>query len=350
HPRGWVWLIPLAGDRASVGFVTTLERFRADGPPADLSRYHADALRELPEHEALFGAATRIDYRGDGQLVRSVQEYSYQCARVEGPGWALCGDAAGFVDAILSIGCFVAQAHAQFLACALATALDAPERERFALECYETVVRENLAAFRAVAHMFYAFNDTATEFWAACRDELRKGTLIPDARDKEASLAFFSGFSARNALYDTALGSLGGTFLTDVGGQLFKREALFKEDPMGERAAWAKRLARSDRALRLARGVELRPFALPRVEDGRLAPLTRVELSVDGHRRHLYVPDALAPAVRAFDGTRSIAAIARELAAGDAHAEAAYRTEAMKLAYRLLCMGALEDQGARGAA
>lgn len=337
HPRGWIWVIPLAGDRASVGFVTSVDTLRADAP-RDLEAYLREALRQIPEHDALFGDARLVDYRGDGRLVHSVQEYSYQCERLHGPGWALCGDAAGFVDAILSIGCFVAQHHAQFLACALASVLDGVD-EGLALESYALSARENLAAFRAVAHMFYAFNDSATEFWASCSEQLRASTLVPTDRDREAALAFFSGFSARSALYEQAVSALGGTFLQDVGAQLFGDEALFRDDVVGEEAARARELVRADAKLALREGVARRRFLLPWVEIGRLAPVERVEL---GDRRHLYLPEALAGALPRFDGTRTVSEIGAALAEGAVEPREA-RAEAMKLAYRLLCMGALEE-------
>ncbi len=350
HPRGWLWVIPLAGGRASVGFVTSVEQLRADAPE-DLERYYREALAEIPEHDALFGRARLVDYRGDGRLVRSVQEYSYQCARLYGPGWALCGDASGFVDAILSIGCFVAHSHAQFLACALASVLDGAD-EALALESYATSVRENLAAFRAVAHMFYAFNDTATDFWRACSAQLRASTLVPDARDREAALAFFSGFGARSGVYEEAVGSLGGSFLSDVGQQLFGDEALFRDDVVGAEAARARALVRGDARLVLAPGVRTRDFLLPRVSAGRLAQATRVELEADAGTRHLHVPVALAGALPLFDGSRTVTEVGDALAPadagrGDAGRRGPLHAEAMKLAYRLLCMGALREAGAR---
>lgn len=340
HGDGWVWVIPLAGDVASVGYVTSVERLREDAPD-DVEAYYRDKLRALPEHDALFGDARLFDYRGDGRLVRTVQEYSYQCERVHGPGWALCGDAAGFVDAILSIGCFVAMHHAQFLACALASVLDGDD-ESFALESYATSARENLAAFRAVAHMFYAFNDSATDFWAECSAQLRRSTLVPDAQDLSAALAFFSGFSARSALYEPAVAALGGTFLRDVGEQLFGDEALFSGDVIGREAARARDVVRSDPTLSLADDVRTRPFALPHVARGRMARVVRVEVGDGEALRHVHLPEALAPALDLFDGARRLSDVARELAERPEELDR-YRGETLKLAYRLLCMGALRE-------
>src|SRR4029079_9734838 len=108
---------------------------------------------------------------------------------------------------ILSIGCYVAQTHAQFLACALRSILDGEVDEETALGCYAKTVRDNLSAFRAVAHMFYRFNTSMSEWWQACSAQLRKSTVVPEEGDKQSFLAFFTGFSARSAIYEEAVNS-----------------------------------------------------------------------------------------------------------------------------------------------
>jgi halogenation protein CepH len=103
HPRGWMWVIPISLNEASVGFVTSLDTWaelKAErGTRLDPAEIYREALTELPEYEALFSEAEIYDHRGDGRLVHTIQEFSFSSEPLWGPGWALCGDAAGFVDA-----------------------------------------------------------------------------------------------------------------------------------------------------------------------------------------------------------------------------------------------------------
>ncbi len=349
HPRGWVWVIGLRNGLTSVGYITSLASYRADRP-ANHAAYYADILKALPEQRALFENSSLVDYRGDGRLIHTVQEYSYFAANVHGPGWALCGDASGFVDAILSIGCFVAQHHAQSLACTLASVLDGEVDEGAAMLSYSTAVRETLAAFRAVAHMFYAFNDDISEWWRECSRQLRRSALVPDTADRRSFLAFFSGFSARNAMYQQAVNSLGGSFLRDVSEHLFSQEPLFGNDGIHEEAQAARRVVLGNPALRTAPGLRQQPFFLPMSTAGRIRPVSRLEFDdppgVDqvggGIGRHLYVPSELGPMIGLLDGSRSLADVSRTLhQSGVGHDEREVRREVTKLAYRLLCMGAV---------
>jgi len=349
HKQGWVWVIPLRDGVTSVGFVTAVDNFRK-AQIDDHRAYYKAIIAELREYDLLFSEAELVDYRDDGKLVHTVQEYSYQCETIAGPGWATCGNAAGFVDAILSIGVYVAQTHAQFLACALRSVLDDEVEEREALACYATTVRDNLGAFRAVAHLFYAFNCSMSEWWQGCSAELRRSTLVPDTQDKGAFLAYFTGFSARSAIYEEAVNAFGGSFLLDVSAQLFGDEPLFAGGELSTEASRARALVKGDPILQLCAGVELRPFWLPDVRTGALAPVVRMDIAhAQGQAspdiaRRLYLPASLAGIPELFDGRRRLAQVAEALVAqGYPGTSKAARLEVMKLGYRLACMGAVVE-------
>ncbi len=355
HKRGWVWVIPLRDGITSVGFVTAVDNYRKAGVD-DHRAYYKGIIEELREYDQLFAEAELVDYHGDGRLVHTVQEYSYQCERIAGPGWATCGNAAGFVDAILSIGVYVAQTHAQFLACALRSVLDGEVSEREALDCYATTVRENLGAFRAVAHLFYAFNGSMSEWWQGCSAQLRKSTLVPSTQDKGAFLAYFTGFSARSAIYEEAVNAFGGSFLLDVSTQLFGDEPLFAGGGLSQEASRARALVKRNPVLELGAGITLREFWLPDVRTGALAPVTRMDIAhaaLDASpeiARRLYLPANLARVPALFDGRRTLAQVAEQLLAeGYEGTREGARLEVIKLAYRLACMGAVTEVAARSA-
>ncbi len=350
HPYGWFWVIPISPEVTSVGFITRLDTYRAVGG-SDAQAFYEARLRELPEFETLFAEATLCDHRDEGKLVHTVAEYSYTCTRLHGPGWALCGDAGGFVDAILSVGCFLGQTHAQFLAYALCSVLDDDCDEDLALSSYATVVGENLSAFRHVAYLFYAFNPSVHMWWSQCAAELRASTVVPDGDDRDAFVAFFTGFSARSALYEDAVSAFGGRFLLDVGEQLFGDAGRFAGRSIREGVDSARKFVRRNPVLRLRDDVSSRPFALPRTGSGRLAPVARLDLGEPGARvgglptaKRLYLPQALADLPERMDGRLSLRELAQDLAARTLglSADAAFR-EVCKVGYRLHCMGAVEE-------
>lgn len=102
-PEGWYWVIPLAGGRTSVGYVTTKDAFARDRAQHE----QVDGL-----YHQLLGNSETI-----GKLIsgaRSVSgakvetDYSYIAGRFCGDGWAIVGDAACFIDPLLSTGVHLA--------------------------------------------------------------------------------------------------------------------------------------------------------------------------------------------------------------------------------------------------
>ena len=338
HPRGWLWLIPVSRELTSVGFVTSHAVWRA-GEVADPVAHLDEVLRELPEYEALFAGARAVDYQGDGKLVHAVQELSYTCHRIWGPGWALSGDAAGFVDPVLSIGVYVAMAHAQFLAYALASVLDGELTPELALGSYARSVQDNCDAFRSVAHMFYAYNATRSDWWRECSGLLRQSVHVPEAAERQAFLAFVTGFSARHGLYEEAVNAFGNEFLVSMGQLLFEGQELFEEASLAAEERRVRELLAGDPRLRLRGRWELAPFALPATGTGRLRELRRLELEGGGEDgvyaigRRLHVEPELAAVPGLLDGARKVS----EVAAASGDAEGAER-----LILRLARMGALE--------
>ena len=305
HPQGWVWLIPMAGGRTSVGFVTSLANFQSQRPP-DLDQFLEDRLRELPEFGEVLQDAEVCDYPQFGTKARTVQEYSVRVGQVSGPGWAVVGDSAGFVDAILSVGVFLAQSHAQLLAYALNSALDGTIEEELAMASYNTVVRENVDGLRAITHLFYAFSSSEDEWWQSCSSVLRRSSLVPDASATDAFVSLISGLAARNHLYEEALHLIGGDLVVQAGrGGLLPSDTGFPTERLD--ATFDRIEAKlHDRAERvsLSNGVDVRPFALPHTGHGRLRPVLRAQFAGLATGR-VYLSESLGEWLAGIDGTRS---------------------------------------------
>lgn len=102
-PDGWYWVIPLSGGRFSVGFVTHKSLF-------------TERRKEFGSVEEMFVAMvdespTVRETLAEGTLqpgVRVEQDFSYVSDSFCGPGHFLMGDAACFLDPLLSTGVHLA--------------------------------------------------------------------------------------------------------------------------------------------------------------------------------------------------------------------------------------------------
>jgi flavin-dependent dehydrogenase len=102
-PEGWYWIIPLSGNKYSVGFVTHqsvfVERRKEFG---SLDEMLAAVVEESP---------TVREAMAHGKVLpgaRVEQDFSYTAETFAGPGYFLVGDAACFLDPLLSTGVHLA--------------------------------------------------------------------------------------------------------------------------------------------------------------------------------------------------------------------------------------------------
>jgi flavin-dependent dehydrogenase len=94
----WTWVIPLSGGQTSIGLVWDRRHF--DPPAGDTPRERferhvrsASGLCELVQ-----------DARLDESDFKTYRQLPYRASKYMGPGWALVGDAAGFIDPYYSPG------------------------------------------------------------------------------------------------------------------------------------------------------------------------------------------------------------------------------------------------------
>jgi hypothetical protein len=94
----WCWIIPLRGGDVSAGVVYDSRIFKLPDGPSLGERLHAHILAN-PIGREIFGQARFIE--GD---VHALSMLPYWSEKVCGDGWALVGDAAGFIDPLYSPG------------------------------------------------------------------------------------------------------------------------------------------------------------------------------------------------------------------------------------------------------
>ena len=158
-PSGWLWFVPLSATRASVGLVTRKSALR-DAKPEELFERELELLRPL------LGSAEPVDVPcTERRDLHAVEDWSYRLDTCAGDGWYLVGDAAAFVDPVLSSG--VMLAHRTGLACANAIGSvwsGAPAASIHA--AYSRFVGDQADGFARMAAWWYRHRDHAeAESW-----------------------------------------------------------------------------------------------------------------------------------------------------------------------------------------
>jgi flavin-dependent dehydrogenase len=100
-PDGWFWLIPLAGNRTSVGLVLPTEKVR-DTKGRSLETIFHEAVQSAPEVRDRMSASIPLS------PLRATADYSWKHSSFASRRVILTGDAAGFVDPIFSSGVMLA--------------------------------------------------------------------------------------------------------------------------------------------------------------------------------------------------------------------------------------------------
>ena len=150
--EGWFWLIPLAGNRTSVGLVLPAEQMKG-GSPDSLKAIFNQAVQANTEVKARMHGATPIT------PLAATGDYSWKFSSFASERVILTGDAAGFVDPIFSSGVMLALKSAMS-ASDLINHADAHDRfltrwERFAY------TREITGWMNQYARIIRAFYDRA---------------------------------------------------------------------------------------------------------------------------------------------------------------------------------------------
>jgi flavin-dependent dehydrogenase len=194
---GWLWGIPLAGGQLSVGLVTHKDVFNAKRQEGITSEkiYH-DAIRESALVEELLAPAELVT------PLRTEKDYSYTSERFAGPGYFLVGDAACFLDPLLSTGVHLAMYSAMVTAASLASVVRGEFSEEDAQGLYERSYRQAYLRLLVVVSNLYQQNKGKDSyFWEAQRltlrdcsaEELKQSFVeivsgIEDLRDAQATL------------------------------------------------------------------------------------------------------------------------------------------------------------------
>ncbi|MEX2970731.1 NAD(P)/FAD-dependent oxidoreductase [Streptomyces sp. C184] len=149
-PDGWFWAIPLHDGTTSVGLVTGRDTFnRRRREQGGIEAVYDDALRQCPLVQELLADAERVsDFKTE-------QDYSYTSETFHGPGYLLCGDAACFLDPLLSTGVHLATYSAMLAAAAVGSVLRGEVEESEAWAFFDGVYRSSYERLLVLVSVFY---------------------------------------------------------------------------------------------------------------------------------------------------------------------------------------------------
>jgi 2-polyprenyl-6-methoxyphenol hydroxylase-like FAD-dependent oxidoreductase len=160
---GWLWAIPLHDGTMSVGVVMHKDALAARRH-LGLEKVYADAIAESP----LVTSIVR-----DAQLVgplKTEQDYSYASQKFCGPGYFMVGDAACFLDPLLSSGVHLATYSAVLAAASLDSMWKGEVTADEAMAFYEQCYRQAYLRFLVFLSAFYDVGrKKESYFWEAQR-------------------------------------------------------------------------------------------------------------------------------------------------------------------------------------
>jgi flavin-dependent dehydrogenase len=145
--HGWMWMIPLPDGMMSIGAVCRPEYLK------QRKGHTAEFLLETLNKNA--DLKRRIEHAELAGEVRVSGNYSYDSARLGGPGWILVGDAFAFLDPVFSSGVFLAMSGAEQAAAVVDEALRTPKRENTLMRKLEKRLRAGMDRF---SFFIYRFN------------------------------------------------------------------------------------------------------------------------------------------------------------------------------------------------
>ncbi|HJP77563.1 MAG TPA: NAD(P)/FAD-dependent oxidoreductase [Pseudonocardiaceae bacterium] len=194
RPNGWFWFIPLSDSTVSIGYVTPMDKYKEAGK--SLEELHASELAAADEITSLTAPATRVSG------YRTIKDWSYTCKNFYGPGWALVGDAAAFIDPLLSTGVGLTMRGALGLFETVNLALRNPEQEHALYERYERNYREFLESLLEFIRFFYDRTKSKEDYFEAAQNTIDPKRLRPRKIDFARML---SGVSGMRDIFDGPL-------------------------------------------------------------------------------------------------------------------------------------------------
>jgi flavin-dependent dehydrogenase len=162
-PNGWIWGIPLHDDTMSVGVVMHKDAVAAKRG-IGLDEIYCQAIESSNLISNILKNATL------SSPLKTETDYSYTAEQFSGPGYFLCGDAACFLDPLLSSGVHLATFSGLLAAASISSILNGEVTEEEASNFFEKSYRQAYLRFLVFLSAFYDINrGRDAYFWEAQR-------------------------------------------------------------------------------------------------------------------------------------------------------------------------------------
>jgi flavin-dependent dehydrogenase len=162
-PNGWLWGIPLSDGTMSIGAVMHKNVFK-ENKSKDLKALYAEAIEASPLLKKIVAQAEMISG------VLSETDYSYASDKFCGPGYFMVGDAACFLDPLLSSGVHLATMSAMLAAASIISYTLGEVSMEEAQSFFENSYRQAYLRFLVFLSAFYDVGRTKESyFWEAQR-------------------------------------------------------------------------------------------------------------------------------------------------------------------------------------
>lgn len=314
---GWIWYIPLGNDRYSVGLVTEGANSREINR-AGRAKYYLDNIDATPEVAHLLR-----DAQMESDSIYSQSDWSYICERMQGPGYLLVGDAAAFVDPILSTGVHLAMDGALKAALAINTSLTDAKLTDRAMDWYEQEYQKSASDYLHMAQHWYHGHRSQAAWFSQAKQLVApesnlsvrqafiqlSGAYSPEIQDRtDLKLTSLGGFSPGqlNTMYEN--------FETVVPADAQGPDSPSESPEPARKYAGASRIRNLEGSMPvLGPGVSYDPYMLE--EDNLLIPCIQVVKHVDGiQQMQRALGEGYLSLLEKVDGKRSVKEIATELA------------------------------------
>jgi flavin-dependent dehydrogenase len=197
-PQGWFWYIPISKDVVSVGLVSKADYVKRRGVK-DFKSFFFQSLKDCREIWPLLKDAQLekgIDPAEPEREFFSVKDWSYESGQACGDGWLAAGDAAFFIDPLLSSGVMMAHLSGHRAAYTISTAWreEDPEVLRRLWNDYDRFCKEVTGSFLALVKYWYHHEPLAREWWGKANEALRADTPL-DLSDRMSFTAVAAGIT-----------------------------------------------------------------------------------------------------------------------------------------------------------
>ncbi|NJP04554.1 MAG: NAD(P)/FAD-dependent oxidoreductase [Chloroflexaceae bacterium] len=203
-PEGWVWAIPLHDATMSVGVVMHKETFKAKRANQSLETIYRTGLEQSPTICTLLATGELVS-----DEIRVETDYSYAATQFAGPGYFIIGDAACFIDPLLSSGVHLAMFSGLLAAASIASAVRNEVSMAEATSFFEESYRSAYLRVLVFLTAFYNLYDGRDSiFWTA-----RQLSYHNETSDTTLKSAFTRLMSGVEDLHDVQYASQTGRHL-----------------------------------------------------------------------------------------------------------------------------------------